>query len=46
MISHADCCRTLLIYFFIRIGGVSYGRFMACVVKLICQLIFRTDDDR
>jgi hypothetical protein len=39
------CRRTFLIYFFLRIAGVSYGRFKAMRCKLICQRIFRTVGD-
>ena len=40
------CSRSFLVQLFLRIAGVSYGRFMACVCKLICQRIFRTVGDR
>ena len=39
------CRRTFLIYLFLRIAGVSYGRFKAMRCKLICQRIFRTVGD-
>jgi len=36
----------ILIYLFLRIAGVSYGRFMATRCKLICQRILGTVGDR
>jgi len=32
-------------YLFLRIAGVSYGRFVAYVLRLIWQRIFRTVGD-
>jgi len=40
------CSRTLLVLLFLRIAGVSYGRFMAMRCKLICQRVLRTVGDR
>ena len=42
MKSQADCCRTLLIYLFLTIADVSYGRFMAmlCKVNLLAPELF------
>jgi len=40
------CSRTFLICLFLRIAGVSYGRFMATHCRLICQCMFRTVGDR
>ena len=41
-----DCSRSFLVYLFLRIAGVSYGRFMATCCRLICQRIFRIVDNR
>ena len=40
------CSRTFLIYLFLTIVDVSYGRFIAMRCRLICQRIFRTAGDR
>ena len=40
------CIRSFLVQLFLRIAGVSYGRFMATRCKLICQRIFSTVGDR
>ena len=41
-----NCSRSFLVQLFLRIAGVSYGRFMATRCKFICQRIFRTVGDR
>ena len=43
--SFSYCRRSLLVMLFLRIAGVSYGRFIAMRCKLICQNIFRTVGD-
>jgi len=43
--SFSYCRRSLLVMLFLRIAGVSYGRFIAMRCKLICQHIFRTVGD-
>ena len=40
------CSRSLFVQLFLRIAGVSYGRFMAMRCKLICQRVLRTVGDR
>ena len=46
MIMMICCIRSFLVELFLRIAGVSYGRFMAMRCKLICQRIFSTVGDR
>jgi len=40
------CSRSFLVLLFLRIAGVSHGRFMAMRCKLICQRISRNVGDR
>ena len=46
-IKYLYCCsRSFLVYLFLRIAGVSYGRFIATRCRLICRCILGTVGDR